>query len=74
LSEILPVNCKFIRDSIPILSDKTQTLVPELSGFKDKKERYKYSRNYFGSLKFDFFEFNSSLRLEYGHENSLAEI
>jgi len=30
LSEILPVNCKFTRDSTPILSEKTQTRVPEV--------------------------------------------
>jgi len=29
-NEILPVNCKFIRDSTPILSDKTQTWIPEI--------------------------------------------
>jgi len=30
LSEILPVNCKFIRCSTPAYSDKTQTQVPEV--------------------------------------------
>jgi len=37
-------------------------------GFKCKKERFKYGEKFFASLEFDFFEFNSSLLLEYSRK------
>jgi len=39
LSETLSVNCKFHRDSTPILCDKTQNLSTENLAFKYKKEK-----------------------------------
>jgi len=58
-SEILPVNCKFIRD--------TKLKLSYLKfGFKYKKERYKHTRKILHHSSSTFFEYRSSLLLEYG--------
>jgi len=59
LSEILPVNCEFVRDSVRNLCDKLKLKCLKF-GFKCKKESCIQRR------KFGFFEFSSSLLLEYG--------
>jgi len=63
LIEILPVNYKFICDSIPILCGKTQTgswtLVQKKAQFTDEKIFHH---------SIDFFRVRLKLLLEYGRE------
>jgi len=63
LSEILPVNCKFICDSNPLLSDKTQFEHLKF-GFQCIRKIKIQTKICFHHSTSAFFEFSSSLLLE----------
>jgi len=45
-----------------------------MSGFKRKKEKYKHKQKILHHLSLTFFEFSSSLHLEYSHQGCIHSV